>query len=317
LKDTQLYQQLLGIAAPWSVNRVALQVSQATVDVWLEHPADQGFECPQCGHDLSVYDHAVERTWRHLDSCQFKTLVHAAIPRVSCPKHGVRQVAVPWAEPNSRFTMLFERLAIDLLRECSINGAAKILRLSWDEAHGIMARAVQRGLLRKDERNVEYIGVDEKSFRKRHRYVTVVCNLRAGTIEYAAPERTKQALDNYYKTLDYEQLSSIPGIAMDMWHPFKAATEEHVPEGDSKIVFDRFHMMKHMVEAVDLVRRLRQLWACADWPSAGRFWRGWFVWATHSRLPSVRDVAYMVKRHLPNVLSQTSSPVSPYRLRVQ
>ena len=68
------------------------------------------------------------------NTCQFVTYLHARPPRVNCPDHGVRQVRLPWAEAHARFTLLFERLAIDVLKECDIRGATRILRISWDEA---------------------------------------------------------------------------------------------------------------------------------------------------------------------------------------
>jgi transposase len=67
---------------------------------------------------------------------------------MQCGTHGVKQLRVPWAEPGSQFTAVFERLAIDLLRECSITGAVELLRISWEEGWGIKARAVKRGLAR-------------------------------------------------------------------------------------------------------------------------------------------------------------------------
>jgi transposase len=90
------------------------------VDVWAQHPRRTRIACPQCERGPAVYDHSEERAWRHLDSCGFLTYLHADPPRVDCPEHGVRQVRLPWAEPNSRFTMLFERLAIDVLKECDV-----------------------------------------------------------------------------------------------------------------------------------------------------------------------------------------------------
>ena len=116
MRDTELYRHLLGLVAPWDAIRVELSVDGGRVDVWAEHPKRTRFGCPECGSALPVYDHAEERAWRHLDSCAFLTYLDARHPRVECPSHGVRQVALPWAEPMSRFTMLFERLAIDVLK---------------------------------------------------------------------------------------------------------------------------------------------------------------------------------------------------------
>lgn len=166
MQDTARYQYLLGLQSPWTVSRVNLDVNGQRVDVWAEHPEDVSWACPHCAKTLPLYDHADERTWRHLDSCQFQTYLHARIPRVECGEHGVVQILVPWAEPRSRFTLLFERLAIDVLSQCDVTGATRILRISWDEAWGLMERAVTRGRERKGRKVVRRIGVDEKAAAK-------------------------------------------------------------------------------------------------------------------------------------------------------
>jgi transposase len=132
MKDTELYRYLLGIEQPWTVERVTLDIESQRVDVWATHKEGIRWPCPECGSMASVYDHAPERTWRHLDSCQFKTFLHAQPPRINCKDHGVRQVRLSWAEESSRFTLLFERLAIDVLRESDILGATRILRIVGD-----------------------------------------------------------------------------------------------------------------------------------------------------------------------------------------
>lgn len=116
VQDTELYRHLLGIVAPWTVDRVELDPNERRVDVWAVHPAGERWPCPECGQPLSLFDHAEERVWRHLDSCAFQTFLHARVPRVECPQHGKLQVRVPWAEPNSRFTALFERWSIQVMQ---------------------------------------------------------------------------------------------------------------------------------------------------------------------------------------------------------
>jgi len=266
MQDTALYQYLLGLKSPWTVSRVNLDVEGQRVDVWAEHPEDAAWVCPQCSRDLPLYDHAEERIWRHLDSCQFQTYLHARIPRVECAEHGVLQVSVPWAEPRSRFTILFERLAIDVLRQCDVSGATRILRISWDEAWGLMERAVARGQLRKARKVVRKIGVDEKAAAKGHRYLTLVCDLDEGTVEHIAEDRKQESLAGYYEGLTQEQLDGIEAVAMDMWQPYIQATLARVPDAAGKIVFDRFHVMGHVGKAVDMVRRQehRELMASGD-----------------------------------------------------
>ncbi len=255
MRDTELYRHLLGLLAPWTVERVELNVPEQRVDVWAAHPTGQRWPCPECGGALPLYDHAEERVWRHLDSCQFLTYLHARAPRVQCPTHGVRQVRVPWAEARARFTALFERLAIDVLRATDIRGATRILRISWDEAWHLMARAVARGQQRKAATAPTRLGVDEKAIAKGHRYLTLVVDLERATVEHIADERTQASLDGYFQGLTPAQREGIAAIAMDMWPAYIQAALAHVPDAADKIVFDRYHIMTHMGKAVDTVRK--------------------------------------------------------------
>ena len=144
MQDTKLFETILGMQAPWHISRVALDATGERIDLWAEH-ADTRWPCPECQQELSCRDHAEERVWRHLDTCQYQTFLHARVPRVECPTHGVRTVLVPWAEARSRFTRLLERLVIDLIQQCStVTGACRIARITWDEAWGVMSRAVVR-----------------------------------------------------------------------------------------------------------------------------------------------------------------------------
>lgn len=255
MQDRQLYQQILGIVSPWFVSDVELDVESGEVHVYLEHRKGAAWSCVECGKECPLHDHQAERSWRHLDTCQFRTILHAELPRTSCEEHGVRVVEIAWAEPYGRFTALFERLVIDWLLAASQQAVADRVGLSWDEVHGIMERAVKRGLNRREAQPIQYIGIDEKSFRKRHRYMTVVNDIDRGRVLYVAKDRKQASLDGFWPTLTKEQLNSIEGVAMDMWGPYINSTKKHLPKADEKIVFDKFHVAKHLGEAVDKVRR--------------------------------------------------------------
>ncbi len=255
MEDKELYRHVLGLEKPWRVDRVKLDIRQERVDVWVVHEERQRWPCPECGIDLSVYDHAPERAWRHLDTCQFKTFLHARIPRVQCPTHGVKQVKVSWAEERSRFTALFERLAIRVLEGTSIKGAEKVLRISWGEAWQIMGRAVQRGRKRKRRRAVKRMGVEEKSLGKGYNYLTLVYDLESPTVEHIEDDRRKESLDSYFSLLKPRQRAKIEATVTDIWDPYLASIREHVPQSEEKVVFDRYHLMMHTVKAVDTVRK--------------------------------------------------------------
>lgn len=258
MQDTELYGQLLGLTPPWKVTKVDLRLAEGSVDVFVDHARGTKFPCPTCGAMLPVADHAEERRWRHLDTFQYRTLLHARIPRVDCSEHGKLQVSVPWAEPKSRFTLLFERIAIDVLKQTSVTGAQRILGLSWDEAMHLMRRAVHRGERRKqasERPTPTRIGVDEKAIAKRHRYATLVVDLERAVVETVVEGRKTESLGSYYETLTAEAKQRIECVAMDMWPAFMGATRKHVPNADAKIVHDRFHIMQHANKAVDQVRR--------------------------------------------------------------
>lgn len=255
MPDRELYRQILGIEAPWFVERVELKLAEGEVHVHLDHHEVMDWPCPECGADCRLYDHQAERQWRHLDTCQYETILHAKPPRAECSQHGVRVVKLAWAEPSSRFTALFERLAIDWLTAASQKAVGERLGLSWDEIHGIMERAVERGLERRQAEKLPAVGVDEKAFRKGQKYFTLVNDLERSRVLYVAEDRTQASLDGFWETLSDEQMASIQAVAMDRWDPYIASVRENLPGADGKIVFDKFHIAKHLGEAVDRVRR--------------------------------------------------------------
>ena len=111
MRDKELYARILSIEAPWRVVEVELNLEQGEVVVRVEHDGEV-LDCPQCGQPARPYD-TRRRRWRHLDTCQYRTILVAELPRVHCERHKVKQVAAPWSESRSRFTALFEALVID------------------------------------------------------------------------------------------------------------------------------------------------------------------------------------------------------------
>lgn len=255
MQDKELYRQLLGLIPPWFVEDVRLDIKGKRVDVFVGHPDEILWPCPVCKKEHPLKDHSDERLWRHLDTCQCKTYLHARPPRVNCPEHGILQVKLPWAEDMARFTAVFERFAIDVLQECSIFGATEILNISWDEAFHIMDKAVNRGLGRKDDSVPPFMGIDEKAVAKGQQYMTIVDDIQKGIVDHVCETRTKQCLVDYFKTKSVERLSEIKAIATDMWDPYVSAINECVPDGEEKIVFDKYHVLKYLGEAVDDVRK--------------------------------------------------------------
>lgn len=256
MQDKELYQAILGLVSPWTVSEVDMDIESGEIRVHVSHPRGTKFGCPECERQLPCYDHAEARSWRHLDSCQFKTLLIARVPRVNCPEHGVRNVSVPWAEKSSRFTFLFERLAIDvLLATQTVKGAMGILRTTWDETWYFVQRAVRRGQDRKEAKLLPRIGIDEKAFAKGHDYVTLLYDLDESTVEAISDGHDTEAGIACFSQLSSEQMASVEAVAMDMSPAYVKAAKQTIPLAELKIVHDRFHVMQLVTKAVDSVRR--------------------------------------------------------------
>lgn len=247
------YRDLLGLNESWSVTDVQLDLDSAQVVIQLQHRGG-ALVCPECGEFCSQADTAPERTWRHLDTMQFKTEIIAATPRSRCKKCGVKTITVPWASKHSRFTLMFEAMAIKVLQACAnVSRAAGLLGLSWDAVHAVIERAVERGLDRRTVEGIHHVGMDEKSFGKGHDYVSIMADLDNHRVLEVAPERTIQAADKLWETLTESQRLEVQSVSMDMWKAFMTSASKNVP--DAEIVHDKFHVSKYLGEAVDKVRR--------------------------------------------------------------
>jgi transposase len=247
------YAQLPGLDDSWRVDAVELRLDERRVEVRITH-VGTGVSCPECGVSCGLADHAEERRWRHLDAMQFSTQLVARLPRCRCPDHGVKTIVPPWAGKHSRFTLFFEAFAIEVLQACrTVKTAASLLGLSWDAAQTIMDRAVERGLERRDSTPIRHIGIDEQSFGKGHDDVTLLTDIDASRVLDVAPERTQAAAEAVLQTLTVEQRQEVVAVAADILPAYANAVAKQTP--NAELVHDKFHVAKHLGEAVDQVRR--------------------------------------------------------------
>ena len=193
MHDRDLYQQILGISAPWRVSDVRLSMPERQVLVVVGCVPGTSLTCPTCGKVCGRHDHRT-RQWRHLDTCQLKTVLEAEVPRVSCPEHGVQQVAVPWSEAGGRFTALFEAMVIAWLGEAPIKAVAELMGLSWDHVDGIQQRAIERGLARRKPAVIANLGIDETSYQKHHEYVSVITDRDRRVVVEVLEDRKKETV---------------------------------------------------------------------------------------------------------------------------
>ena len=183
---------------------------------------------------------------------QYTTHVVCRVPRVDCPDHGVKQVSIPWAGPKSRFTEMFECLAIRMLQliKCQYR-TATLLKLSPGQVHDIMDRAVNRGLSRRVLDEIPHLSIDEKSFQRGQDYGTVLCDVLNKRVLDMTRGRKEEAAEQAMECLPHPEL--VKTITMDMWVAFKNAAETKLSQAD--IIHDRFHIAAMLGEAVDDTRR--------------------------------------------------------------
>jgi len=253
MKDTALYETLLGLQTPWSVKAVDLSLEEQRVVVEVELKRGQVWADPTDNTKRAHINGWNERQWRHLDTCQFETIIKARVPQLKYSNGKVEELAVPWADRYSRVTLLMEAFVVKLLQVCpTTKGVCKITRLSWSTINGIMVSAVNRGMLRRSEEPVPHLGIDEKNIERGQTYASILTDIDRSRVLDLVPERTIKATKSLLGMLSPTQCASVEAVAMDMWPAYISATTTCLPQAD--IVHDRFHVSKYLGKAIDKVR---------------------------------------------------------------
>ena len=282
------YGKLLGIGKPWEVRAAQLDLIRGRVEIEVGWDETAAVVCPECGKECARHDHAPEREWRHLNVMQFLTVIRARIPRCRCSEHGVKTVRVPWAEKDSRFTLHFEALAVEMIGACrSLTQAADLLQLDWDGVQRIVDRAVVRGLLRRSTEGVRYVGLDEKSFGRGQRYVSIATDIKGARVLEVVPGNDQAAGESLWRALPPEQRSKVEAAAMDMSAGFAAATRAQAPQ--AAIVHDKFHVAKLLNDAVDQTRRAEHQQLHAEGDDTLKHTR--YLWL-HGQLPEEKQASF-------------------------
>jgi transposase len=211
--------------------------------------------CPECGKRCRFYDAGEgRRRWRALDLGVLRCFLEADAPRVRCPRHGVLTAVVPWARPGARFTVAFEEHAAWLCAQMPWSKAARLLRVTWRTLQAVVERVVT-GLRGGEDRldSVRRIGIDEKAWRKGHRYITVVTDHDAGRIIWAAEGRNKGTLAKFFHDLGEERSALLTHVSADGADWIHDVVRENAPQ--ALICLDAFHVVKWAGDKLDELRR--------------------------------------------------------------
>lgn len=258
METSHLFTLALGLSPPWAVSRQEFDASKRRLDLVLDFPAGSTFPCPLCAAASKVHDTS-EREWRHLNFFEHETFLRARLPRVKCEAHGVRTVQVPWARAGAGFTLLFEALVMEFLRNgMTMKAVSRLVGEHDTRLWRVVEHYVEEAVARQDLSALRHVGVDETSRAKGHRYMTLFADLQQRRVVFVAQGKDGDTLRAFKEELEKRggAAENIKDLSMDMSAAFIRGANEQFP--DAHVTFDKFHVIKLANEAVDQVRRVEQ-----------------------------------------------------------
>ena len=236
------------------VDDVTFKVEEKRLDLHVNFPKGSRFSCPVCAAECPVHD-IPEKTWRQMDFFQHEAYLHARVPRVMCPEHGVHQLPVPWAREGSHFTLLFEALIMTLVRAMPVLTAAHLVRETDKRLWRVIDQYIETARARVDMAAVHAVGVDETSSQRGHDTITRFVDLESRQLLFATPGEDAATFARFATDLEAHggRAQAVTDVSMDLSPAFQKGAKKHLP--NAQVTFDRFHLMKLVNEAVDAVRK--------------------------------------------------------------
>ena len=250
--EIKIFSLMAGIETPWLLEKVEVDENK-DLHMYVKYKRGERFKCNQCQELCPVHD-TIDKTWRHLNCFEHKTYIHCKVPRVKCEKHGVHLVEVPWAKANTGFTLLFEEFVMQLAKKMSILSISKLLKESNGRLWRIVHRYAKEYVENLEFSKVTKIGLDETS-RKGHEYITVFIDLDTSRVLYIADGKKATTIEEFKKFFQEHKgkAENITDITCDMSMGFTTGIKKAFK--NSKITYDKFHVMKVINEALDKVRK--------------------------------------------------------------
>ena len=252
-----LFQAALGLTGPWQVIRTEFDAEARRLDLYLDFPKGARFACPEGDQPACPVHDSEPKIWRHLDFFQHQAYLHARVPRVTCPTHGTRQVALAWARPGSGFTLLFEALLMAMLAEMPVKAVADLVGEHDTRLWRLLHHHVAQARAKLDMGEVTRVGVDETSARRGQDYVSLFVDLDAPKprVLFATEGRDHTTVERFAADLvahdgDPERVRD---VSADMSPAFEQGVRASLP--GAYLTWDRYHLASHATKAVDAVRR--------------------------------------------------------------
>jgi transposase len=258
MRDTTLLQLALGLTPPWTVTGSDFDAEARRLDIQIDFAAGSRFTCPTCGAaNCPAYD-TERKTWRHLNFFQHQAYLTARVPRVRCETCGIKTVSVPWARPDSGFTLLFEAMVMTMVSAMPVKAVARMVGEHDTRLWRVVHHYVEQARARADASGVTQVAIDETAARRGHDYITLFVDIDQARVLFATEGRDATTIAAFADDLAAHggDPETIGEVCIDMSPAFIKGVGESLP--NAAITFDKFHAVKIINDAVDLVRRAEQ-----------------------------------------------------------
>lgn len=253
--SAQLFEVALGVEDPIFIEKIEFDKPDGELHIHMNFRRGAKFACSSCGKtECSVHD-TTEKTWRHLNFFQYKCFIHFRTPSTKCDDCGVRLFVPTWGRPQSGFTVLFEALVMTLAKDMPVSEIAELVNEHDTRLWRIINYHIKKAYAEKDFSAVSKVGVDETSSRKGHKYVSVFADMERREVMFATPGKDESTIERFVEELPKHNGDSakIHEVSMDMSPAFIAGAKKNL--ANANITFDKFHVVKQLNEAIDVIRR--------------------------------------------------------------
>jgi len=258
MRDTTLLQLALALTPPWTVSRSDFDPEARRLDIEIDFPPGSRFACPSCGAtDCPAYD-TERRTWRHLNFFQHQAYLNARVPRVRCDTCGIKTVGVPWARPDSGFTLLFEALVMTMISAMPVKAVARIVGEHDTRLWRMVHHYVDAARAHVDASGVKRVAIDETAARRGQDYIALFVDIDQARVLFATEGKDAETVAAFADDLTAHRgdPGAIEEVCIDMSPAFIKGVGDSLPE--AAITFDKFHAVKIINDAVEKVRRAEQ-----------------------------------------------------------
>ena len=249
----------LGLIEPWYVERAFFDAEEMAVRIYVGVRKSAVISCPVCGSCTKRYGYEKnERIWRHGDCLFYPCFVHCRRPKVLCPNCGTKQINAPFERKNSRFTLLFEGFAMMILADAPIAKAAMWLRCDEKSLTRIMRYWVNKAVDGMDLSEIAELAIDETSFKRGHKYVTLIIDAARRRVIDVEEGRGKETVELFAGKLSVKggDPEKVTAVTSNMSKTYLPAIEENFPNAEN--IIDKFHVKKVLIDALDEVRKAEQ-----------------------------------------------------------